>query len=162
MAKNIEMNWFNGSGYEALYPSTNTNQVTGLQDIIDDINSTISNKFLSLSNAINNNYDDLVDIINSKGINFTPISRVGVGSNSASLTLPFVPEIMFCVSSEIEEGGASLGLWYNGKWTTSARDRTVTFSAVISNKVMSWSWGGAYDNSYLDDKNVTYTFLLIP
>lgn len=161
MAKNIEMNWFNGSGYEVLYPSTNTNQIIGLQDEIDDINNTISNRFLSLSNAINNNYDDLLEIINNKGINFTPISRVGVGSSSVSVVLPFVPKLIFCVSTEIEERGASLGLWYNSKWTTSAGDLTATFSAVISNKVMSWSWSGAYDNLYLDDKNVTYTFLLI-
>ena len=36
MAKNIEMNYYNGSTYEPLYPFSIINQIEGLQDILND------------------------------------------------------------------------------------------------------------------------------
>ena len=41
MAKNIEMNWFNGSGYEVLYPYVNLSNSTGNLDISSRTTGTL-------------------------------------------------------------------------------------------------------------------------
>lgn len=50
MAKNIEMNWFNGSRYEPLYPSTTVNQVSNLQNLL---NNKLSLSGGTLNGALN-------------------------------------------------------------------------------------------------------------
>ena len=72
VSRNIEMNYFNGSGYEQLYPRTNMsnisdwnsyvysksqvdNTVSGINNSIEDINNNIETINNNISN-INNNY----------------------------------------------------------------------------------------------------------
>ena len=144
MAKNIEMNWFNGSEYEVLYPYTTMELVENLQTTIDST------------------YENLLNTINNKGINYTVLTRRGTNSTNASVVLPFTPKIILCRSLNIGERNTSLGIWFDNQWATSSGSLTAVFSASISStNVMSWSWGGGYAVLYLNDSQ-SYKFLLIP
>ena len=144
MAKNIEMNWFNGSEYEVLYPYTTMELVENLQTTIDST------------------YENLLNTINNKGINYTVLTRRGTNSTNASVVLPFTPKIILCRSLNIGERNTSLGIWFDNQWATSSGSLTAVFSASISStNVMSWSWGGGHGVLYLNDSQ-SYKFLLIP
>lgn len=49
--KNIQMQYFNGTDYDTLYPQINIENVNELSDTIESINNTISENFDSLSNS---------------------------------------------------------------------------------------------------------------
>ena len=154
MAKNIEMNWFNGSGYEALYPFTTIRQVQNLQSTISSMNSTISS-----------NYNELSSIIATKGLRTQVISRKGSGGMETSVTITFSFPPTIVLANNIERYH-SAGFWFNNYWFSiadfSGGDSGTTFVGTLSGNSISWSYKISGINTtrvYFNDSDSTWQFI---
>ena len=78
MSKNIEMNYFNGSGYEQLYPRTNMNNISDWNSYVyskSQVDSTVSGINQQISN-INNSVSTIENNISSIS-NTYKITKIG-------------------------------------------------------------------------------------
>lgn len=147
MAKNIEMNWFNGSEYEVLYPYTTMELVENLQTTIDST------------------YENLLNTINNKGIKTTVLSRLAnsVQWQTVSLVCPFTPTVMLCSGYEQANpyDRTVIGIWYGNHWCTMAKGGYGSFFKTTGTTTIQWEVQGGLSAQTLNANGWFYIFLLI-
>ena len=90
MAKNIEMNYYDGNSYEVLYPCTTANQVNYTGSYGDNVQTAITNIGNNAENALNisNNVNSSISNLRSS-INYKRCVTKTVSGNKPNCTFSF-------------------------------------------------------------------------
>ena len=171
MAYNIQMNYFDGSSYEELYPYTTMEQVENLSNAINSnynslwstFNSRcngIENDIEDLENNLNNKYNELLSSISNTSIKTQLVERQGTGTQGIEVSVVFDFLPIFIYGFSIAGMFNVYGLWANNIWSiTASGDINSVYSTTTSGTIIKWvSKEDSHERIFFND-NRKYYFL---
>ena len=171
MAKNIQMNYFNGSSYEELYPYTTMAQVENLSNAINSNYNSLWSTFNSrcngierdvetLENDLNSKYNELLSSISNTSIKTQLVERQGTGTQGVEVSVVFNFVPIFIYGFSVAGTFNVYGLWANNIWSISASGEiNSVYGTNISGTTISWmSEEDRHERIFFND-NRKYYFL---
>lgn len=171
MAYNIQMNYFDGSSYEELYPYTTMAQVENLSSAIDSnynslwstFNSRcngIENDIEDLENNLNNKYNELLSSISNTSIKTQLVERQGTGTQGIEVSVVFDFLPIFIYGFSIAGSFNVYGLWANNIWSiTASGGINSVYSTTTSGTIIKWVSEKDRNERIFFNENRKYYFL---